>query len=70
MDAVVVFSEASPADLILEVRPEIHAKGTDYTRETVPEKSVVESYGGEVRIVGDPKDHATTDLISRVRGLP
>ena len=70
VDAVVVFSEASPADLILEVRPEIHAKGTDYTRDTVPEKSVVESYGGEVRIVGDPKDHATTDLISRVRGLP
>jgi D-glycero-beta-D-manno-heptose 1-phosphate adenylyltransferase len=70
VDAVVIFSEASPEDLIREVRPEVHAKGTDYTRETVPEKSVVEESGGEVRIVGDPKDHATTDLISRVRKLP
>jgi len=70
VDAVVVFPESSPADLILEMRPEVHAKGTDYTRETVPEKAAVESYGGEVRIVGDPKDHATTDVISRVRGLP
>lgn len=70
VDAVVIFSEPSPADLIREIRPEVHAKGTDYTRETVPEKSVVEAYGGEVRIVGDPKDHATTDLISRVRKLP
>jgi rfaE bifunctional protein nucleotidyltransferase chain/domain len=70
VDAVVIFSEASPADLIREIRPEVHAKGTDYTRQTVPEKSVVEEYGGEVRIVGDSKDHATTDLISRVRKLP
>jgi rfaE bifunctional protein nucleotidyltransferase chain/domain len=70
VDAVVIFSEASPAELIREIRPEIHAKGTDYTRETVPERGVVEQCGGEVRIVGDPKDHATTDLISRVRSLP
>jgi rfaE bifunctional protein nucleotidyltransferase chain/domain len=70
VDAVVIFSEASPADLIREIRPEVHAKGTDYTRDTVPEKGVVESCGGEVRIVGDPKDHATTDLIERIRRLP
>jgi D-glycero-beta-D-manno-heptose 1-phosphate adenylyltransferase len=70
VDAVVIFHEASPEDLIREIRPEVHAKGTDYTRETVPEKAVVESCGGEVRIVGDPKDHATSDLISRVRKLP
>ncbi|MGH9440721.1 MAG: D-glycero-beta-D-manno-heptose 1-phosphate adenylyltransferase [Thermoanaerobaculia bacterium] len=70
VDAVVIFSEESPAELIREVRPEVHAKGTDYTPETVPERGVVESYGGQVRIVGDPKDHATTDLISRVRRIP
>ncbi len=70
VDAVVIFPEASPADLLREIQPRIHAKGTDYTPETVPEKSAVESFGGEVRIVGDPKDHATTDLISRVRNLP
>ena len=70
VDAVVIFPEASPAELLREIRPEVHAKGTDYTRDTVPEKSVVESYGGEVRIVGDPKDHATTDVISRIRRLP
>ncbi len=67
VDAVIVFPEASPAELIREIRPAVHAKGTDYTRETVPERSVVEACGGEVRIVGDPKAHATTDLISRVR---
>jgi rfaE bifunctional protein nucleotidyltransferase chain/domain len=70
VDAVVIFPEASPADLLREIRPAVHAKGTDYTRETVPEKGAVESFGGEVRIVGDPKDHATTDLISRVRNMP
>ena len=70
VDAVVIFPETSPADLIREIRPDVHAKGTDYTRESVPERSTVESLGGEVRIVGDPKDHATTDLISRVRKLP
>ena len=70
VDAVVIFPEASPADLIREIRPAVHAKGTDYTRDDVPEKSVVESCGGEVRIVGDPKDHATTDVISRIRRLP
>jgi bifunctional ADP-heptose synthase (sugar kinase/adenylyltransferase) len=68
VDAVVIFSETSPANLIEEIRPAVHAKGTDYTRETVPEREAVERHGGRVAIVGDPKDHATTDLVARLRG--
>ena len=68
VDAVVLFDEKSPASLLADLKPRIHAKGTDYTPESVPEGGVVRSYGGEVRIVGDPKDHATSDLISRIRG--
>jgi rfaE bifunctional protein nucleotidyltransferase chain/domain len=67
VDAVVLFDEDSPSALLAEVRPEVHAKGTDYTRETVPERSVVASYRGRTAIVGDSKDHATTDLIERIR---
>jgi rfaE bifunctional protein nucleotidyltransferase chain/domain len=68
VDAVVLFDEPSPAALIAELRPAVHAKGTDYTAEAVPERAVVERGGGRVAIVGDPKDHATTDLISRLKG--
>ena len=68
VDAVVVFDEDSPAALIATLRPDIHAKGTDYTAESVPEREVVASYGGRTVIVGDPKDHSTTDLIGRIRG--
>jgi bifunctional ADP-heptose synthase (sugar kinase/adenylyltransferase) len=67
VDAVVVFEEDSPAALLDEIRPEVHAKGTDYTPESVPERVVVARYGGRTVIVGDPKDHATTDLIERIR---
>ena len=67
VDAVCLFEEDSPASLIAELRPEVHAKGTDYTAESVPEKNVVASYGGRTAIVGDPKDHATTDLIQRIK---
>ena len=67
VDAVVVFGEDSPALLLAEVRPDVHAKGTDYTSESVPERDVVAGYGGRTVIVGDPKDHATTDLIDRIR---
>jgi rfaE bifunctional protein nucleotidyltransferase chain/domain len=70
VDAVVIFPEATPSELIREIRPDVHAKGTDYTVQSVPERDVVEAVGGQVRIVGDPKDHATTDLISRVRRTP
>jgi rfaE bifunctional protein nucleotidyltransferase chain/domain len=68
VDAVVLFDEDSPAGLIREMRPEVHAKGTDYTPESVPERDAVAEYGGRTAIVGDPKDHATTNLIARIRG--
>jgi rfaE bifunctional protein nucleotidyltransferase chain/domain len=67
IDYVVIFDERSPAALIEEIRPDIHCKGTDYTAESVPEAAIVEKVGGRVVIVGDPKDHSTTELISRVR---
>ena len=67
VDAVVLFDEDSPAALLEELKPEVHAKGTDYTVASVPERDVVAAYGGRTAIVGDPKDHATTDLIDRIR---
>lgn len=71
VDYVVVFSGDSPAPLLRELRPDVHCKGTDYgTPERVPEFEVVRSYGGSTRLVGDPKDHATSDLIARVKALP
>ncbi len=71
VDFVVIFEGDSPAPLIEDLRPDVHCKGTDYVRpEQVPEHSVVRAYGGETRIVGDPKDHATTDLIAAVKALP
>jgi len=67
VDAVVLFDEDSPAALLAELAPDVHAKGTDYTTTTVPERDVVASYGGKTAIVGDPKDHATSDLIERIK---
>jgi rfaE bifunctional protein nucleotidyltransferase chain/domain len=67
VDAVVVFGEDSPAGLIGRLRPDVHAKGTDYTEESVPERAAVAAYGGRTVIVGDPKDHATTDLIEKIK---
>jgi len=67
VDAVVVFDEETPAALLEEVKPDVHAKGTDYTPHSVPERGIVAAYGGRTVIVGDPKDHATTDLIERIR---
>lgn len=67
VDAVVVFEEDSPGGLIGQMRPDVHAKGTDYSCDSVPERDVVAAYGGRTAIVGDPKGHATTDLIARIR---
>jgi rfaE bifunctional protein nucleotidyltransferase chain/domain len=67
VDHVVVFDEDTADRLVALVRPAIHAKGTDYTDATVPEAASVRAAGGRVAIVGDPKDHATRDLISRIR---
>ena len=65
VDVVTIFDEPTVTELLLATRPDIHAKGTDYTEETVPERDVVRSFGGRVRIVGDPKDHSTSELIRR-----
>jgi len=67
VDHVVVFDEDTADRLVGLVRPDVHAKGTDYTEGTVPEAASVRAGGGRVAIVGDPKDHATRDLIARVR---
>jgi rfaE bifunctional protein nucleotidyltransferase chain/domain len=69
VDYVVVFSDATVERLLLLVKPDVHCKGTDYTVDTVPEREVVRRYGGRVAVVGDPKDHSTRDLLSRLRGL-
>jgi D-glycero-beta-D-manno-heptose 1-phosphate adenylyltransferase len=63
VDAVVIFPERDVRAIIQEIRPDIHAKGTDYTPDSVPEAEVVKSYGGRVQIVGDPKDHSTSEII-------
>jgi D-glycero-beta-D-manno-heptose 1-phosphate adenylyltransferase len=65
VDAVVVFDAPDVRDLIRLIRPDIHAKGTDYTAENVPERDVVIACGGQVAIVGDPKDHSTTEMLKR-----
>lgn len=71
VDFVVVFAGDSPAPLLAELQPDVHCKGTDYgTPERVPEYGVVRAYGGRTALVGDPKDHATSDLISRIKALP
>jgi rfaE bifunctional protein nucleotidyltransferase chain/domain len=71
VDWVVVFSGDSPAPLLSRLEPDVHCKGTDYgSPERVPEHGVVAAYGGETRLVGDPKDHATRDLIAAVKRLP
>lgn len=67
VDYVLVFDGDDAKSLILAVRPDIHAKGTDYTEATVPERAEVLSYGGRVAIVGDPKDHSTKETIRKIR---
>jgi D-glycero-beta-D-manno-heptose 1-phosphate adenylyltransferase len=66
VDAVVVFDEPDVRALIREIRPDIQVKGTDYTAETVPERDELIAYGGRVEIVGDPKDHSTTEILRRI----
>ena len=66
VDYVVLFPEATVAPLLLALKPDVHCKGTDYTVDTVPERETVRAYGGRIAIVGDPKDHSTRDLLSRL----
>jgi rfaE bifunctional protein nucleotidyltransferase chain/domain len=68
VDYVVIFSEPTVGPLLTELRPDVHCKGTDYTVESVPERDIVRGYGGRTAIVGDPKDHSTRDLLSRISG--
>jgi D-glycero-beta-D-manno-heptose 1-phosphate adenylyltransferase len=68
VDLVTVFDEPTVEELIRAIRPDFHAKGTDYTTETVPEREIVRACGGKVAIVGDPKDHSSTELIEVVSG--
>jgi rfaE bifunctional protein nucleotidyltransferase chain/domain len=66
VDYVTVFNEPTVTELILAIKPDFHAKGTDYTAETVPEREIVRAVGGKVVIVGDPKDHSSTELIQQI----
>jgi len=67
VDYVVLFPEPTVTPLLLALEPDVHCKGTDYTIDTVPERETVRAYGGRIAIVGDPKDHSTRDLLSRIR---
>jgi rfaE bifunctional protein nucleotidyltransferase chain/domain len=62
---VTIFDEPTVEELLLDLKPDVHAKGTDYTVDTVPEREVVRSYGGRVAIVGDPKEHSTSEILSQ-----
>jgi len=63
VDAVVIFPEHDVRALIREIRPDVQAKGTDYSADSVPERDAVQEYGGRVAIVGDPKDHSASEII-------
>jgi rfaE bifunctional protein nucleotidyltransferase chain/domain len=66
VDGVVVFDEDTVDGLVSRLRPDVHAKGTDYTEDSVPEREIVRATGGRVAIAGDPKDHSTRDLIRTI----
>ena len=67
VDYVVLFAESTVEGLLEELRPDVHAKGTDYTLETVPERAVAKRLGIRVAIVGDPKDHSTREFLDSIR---
>jgi rfaE bifunctional protein nucleotidyltransferase chain/domain len=66
VDRVVIFEEEDVGRVLRTLRPDVHAKGTDYTQDTVPEREVTSSFGGRTAIVGDPKDHSSTDLLRNI----
>ena len=66
VDFVTIFNEPTVKELLRALRPDFHAKGTDYTVETVPERNIVNEFGGKVAIVGDPKNHSSSNLIEIV----
>jgi rfaE bifunctional protein nucleotidyltransferase chain/domain len=67
VDYVVVFHEPTVTPLLELLKPDVHCKGTDYTVDTVPERDTVHAYGGRIAIVGDPKDHSTSELLTRLK---
>jgi len=69
VDYVILFGEPTVENLLRTLEPHIHAKGTDYTEDNVPERDIVASYGGRIAIVGDPKDHSTRDIIKTIKKL-
>jgi rfaE bifunctional protein nucleotidyltransferase chain/domain len=69
VDYVVIFDDLTAENILRDLRPDVHCKGTDYTEATVPEREVVRSWGGRVVIVGDPKDHSTRDVLARIAQL-
>ena len=69
VDHIVIFGDATVDRVIEQIRPTVHAKGTDYTEESVPERETIARVGGRVAIVGDPKDHSTKDFLKRIREL-
>ena len=66
VDYVTIFDELTATEILLDLLPDVHCKGTDYSLETVPEREVVKSFGGAVRIVGDPKNHSTRELLAEI----
>ena len=68
VDYVVIFPETTVGPLLSALTPDVHCKGTDYAPDTVPERDIVNGYGGRIAIVGDPKDHSTRDLLARISG--
>jgi len=70
VDYVVVFPEPNVESLLEDLRPDVHAKGTDYAQETVPERAVAKRLGIHVAIVGDPKGHSTRAFLDRIRKVP
>ncbi len=70
VDAIVVFPEPDVRAIIREIHPDVQAKGTDYTADSVPERDEVTAYGGCIAIVGDPKNHSTTEFLGQMRGEP
>ncbi len=68
IDAIVIFPEPDVRAIIREIHPDVQAKGTDYTADSVPERDEVLAYGGRVAIVGDPKDHSTTEILKQMSG--
>ncbi len=67
VDYVVVFDDLTAEGVLRDLRPHVQCKGTDYTEDSVPERAVMEELGGTVRIVGDPKDHSTRDILAEIR---